>query len=228
MLAIAKVTPEWMGPPTADEIRRLDGERMLADPLFSEPPAEEDVALAETLLAERSPAELAALLARVYRTRLPAPEDVTDPGDRGGRAVTGRAPYDPMDAERIAAMGPAVWFRLNLGRRDNADPRRLLPLLTRRGKVDREVIGAIRIFERETKFEIRGGAARQFAEAFARNGSPEIQVEALGNEGAPPPRDFKSPRATKHTRHVERGAERAPGAKPPYRKGKVARAPQQG
>lgn len=231
MLAIAKVTPEWMGPPTADEIRRLDGERMLADPLFSEPPAEEDVALAETLLAERSPAELAALLARVYRTRLPAPEDVTDPGDRGGRAVTGRAPYDPMDAERIAAMGPAVWFRLNLGRRDNADPRRLLPLLTRRGKVDREVIGAIRIFERETKFEIRGGAARQFAEAFARNGSPEIQVEALGSEGAPPPRDFKSPRATKHSRQIdrggERGAERAPGPKP-HRKGKVARAPQQG
>ncbi|MGT2485646.1 helicase-related protein [Methylobacterium oryzae CBMB20] len=68
MFAIAKVSPEWSGPPSADEIRRLDGERMLSDPLFAEPPAEEDVALAETLLAGKSPEELAALLARVYRS----------------------------------------------------------------------------------------------------------------------------------------------------------------
>ena len=82
-------------------------------------------------------------------------------------------------------MGPAVWFRLNLGRRDKADPRRLLPMLTRRGGIGRQDIGAIRIFDRETKFEIRGKAAARFAEAFARNGSPEIQVEALaGDAGA--------------------------------------------
>jgi len=224
MLAIAKVTPEWMGPPSADEIRRLDGERMLSDPLFTEPPAEEDVALAETLLAERSPAELAALLARVYRSRLPAPEDVTDPGEKRG-AATSRAPYDPMDAERIAAMGPAVWFRLNLGRRDNADPRRLLPLLTRRGKVDREMIGAIRIFERETKFEIRGGAAQAFAAAFARNGSPEIQVEALIGE-APPPRGPKpkNPRGMKHARRIGDGPKDP--AKAGHRKGKPHQAAQ--
>ncbi|XYD11615.1 DEAD/DEAH box helicase [Methylobacterium sp. NMS12] len=211
MFAIAKVSPEWSGPPSADEIRRLDGERMLSDPLFSEPPAEEDVALAETLLAGKSPEELAALLARVYRTRLPAPEEVSDPGE--GRAPRGeRPPYDPMDPERIAAMGPAVWFRLNLGRRDNADPRRLLPMLTRRGGIGRQEIGAIRIFDRETKFEVRGNAAARFAESFARNGSPEIQVEALAGEGAPAerrgppagPKGFASPRAGKHQRKVER------------------------
>ncbi|GJD56712.1 DEAD/DEAH box helicase [Methylobacterium dankookense] len=224
MLAIAKVTPEWMGPPSADEIRRLDGERMLSDPLFTEPLAEEDVTLAETLLAERSPADLAALLARVYRSRLPAPEDVTDPGEKRG-AATSRAPYDPMDAERIAAMGPAVWFRLNLGRRDNADPRRLLPLLTRRGKVDREMIGAIRIFERETKFEIRGGAAQAFAAAFARNGSPEIQVEALVGE-APPPHGPKpkNPRGMKHARRIGDGPKEP--AKGGHRKGKPHQAAQ--
>ncbi|KAB1073954.1 DEAD/DEAH box helicase [Methylobacterium planeticum] len=207
MLAVAKITPEWAGPPSADEIRRLDGERMLKDPLFTEPPAEEDLAIAESLLAQRSPQELAAALAKVYRTRLPAPEDVTDPGDTGPRRATGRLPYDPADAERIDAMGPAVWFRLNLGRRDNADPRRLLPMLTRRGGIDRQEIGAIRIFDRETKFEVRGNAASRFAATFARNGSPEIQIEALnGNEGPAPerkgPKGFKSPRAGKHTREA--------------------------
>ena len=211
MFAIAKVSPEWSGPPSADEIRRLDGERMLSDPLFAEPPAEEDVALAETLLAGKSPEELAALLARVYRTRLPAPEEVSDPGE--GRAPRGeRPPYDPMDPERIAAMGPAVWFRLNLGRRDNADPRRLLPMLTRRGGIGRQEIGAIRIFDRETKFEVRGNAAARFAEAFARNGSPDIQVEALVGDAGPDerrdrpggPKGFASPRAGKHQRKVDR------------------------
>ncbi|MDH3030532.1 DEAD/DEAH box helicase [Methylobacterium fujisawaense] len=211
MFAIAKVSPEWSGPPSADEIRRLDGERMLSDPLFAEPPAEEDVALAETLLAGKSPEELAALLARVYRTRLPAPEEVSDPGE--GRAPRGeRPPYDPMDPERIAAMGPAVWFRLNLGRRDNADPRRLLPMLTRRGGIGRQEIGAIRIFDRETKFEVRGNAAARFAEAFARNGSPDIQVEALVGDAGPDerrdrpggPKGFASTRAGKHQRKVDR------------------------
>ena len=216
MFAVAKVSPEWSGPPSADEIRRLDGERMLSDPLFAEPPAEEDVALAETLLAGKSPEELAALLARVYRTRLPAPEEVSDPGE--GRAPRGeRPPYDPMDPEKIAAMGPAVWFRLNLGRRDNADPRRLLPMLTRRGGIGRQEIGAIRIFDRETKFEIRGNAAARFAEAFARNGSPEIQVEALTGDVAPAerkgrpdsPKGYASPRAGKHQRKAERSGPRA-------------------
>ncbi|MEA1830925.1 DEAD/DEAH box helicase [Methylobacterium durans] len=206
MLAIAKIAPEWSGPPTADEVRRLDGERMLSDPLFTDAPMEEDLALAEQLLAQIEPKDLAAALARVYRARLPAPEDVTDPGEVPGRRGSSNPRFDPMDAERIAAMGPAVWFRLNLGRRDNADPRRLLPLLTRRGGVDRQEIGAIRIFERETKFEVRGGAASRFAATFARNGSPEIQVVALAGDASPAdrpgPKGFKSPRAGKHARVV--------------------------
>ncbi|KQQ35811.1 helicase [Methylobacterium sp. Leaf125] len=204
MLMIAKVSFEWAGPPTADEIRRLDGERMWQDPIFTEEPAEEDVAMAETLMAQRTPQELAAALARIYRSRLPAPEDVTDPG--AGPERKSRPVYDPADADRIDAQGPAVWFRLNLGRRDNADPRRLLPMLTRRGNIGRQEIGAIRIFDRETKFEVRGGAASRFAQTFAKNGSPEIQVEPLlDDEPAREekgPKGLKSPRGARHEREI--------------------------
>ncbi|MGT2485645.1 DbpA RNA binding domain-containing protein [Methylobacterium oryzae CBMB20] len=85
-------------------------------------------------------------------------------------------------------------------------------MLTRRGGIGRQEIGAIRIFDRETKFEIRGNAAAHFAESFARNGSPEIQVEALGGDAGPAerkgrpdgPKGFASPRAGKHQRKVER------------------------
>ncbi len=210
LFAIAKVNPEWCGPPSADTIRHLDAERMLSDPLIAEPPSEDDAVLAQMLLANKTPEELAGLVARVYRNRLPAPEEVTDPGE--GRSRPERPAYDPMSSEAIAAMGPAVWFRLNLGRRDNADPRRLLPLLTRRGGLDRQEIGAIRIFERETKFEVRGSAASRFADSFARNGSPEIQVEALPAEFAPAPRKSHpgskgthSPRADRHRRQAGKG-----------------------
>ncbi|WP_375409439.1 DEAD/DEAH box helicase [uncultured Methylobacterium sp.] len=219
MLMIAKITAEWDGPPTAEEIRRLDGERMWQDPIFTEAASEEDVAIGEMLLAQRSPQELAAALARIYRSRLPSPEDVTDPG-AGPARRSERPVYDPADTARIDAEGPSVWFRLNLGRRDDADPRRLLPMLTRRGGIGRQEIGAIRIFDRETKFEVRGGVASRFATTFAKNGSPEIQVEALldgetadegkGHRNAGPknagPKGFKSPRAARH----ERVAAKAP------------------
>jgi ATP-dependent RNA helicase DeaD len=202
MLAIAKITAEWDGPPKAEDIRRLDGERLFQDPLFTEAATEEDLAMAQTLMAQRSPEELAAILARIYRARLPEPEDVTDPGAGPERRPT-RAVYDPADTARIDAEGPSVWFRLNLGRRDDADPRRLLPMLTRRGNVGRQEIGAIRIFDRETKFEVRGGAASRFATAFAKNGSPEIQIEALvGDEPAGERAPKSSPRAGRHEREA--------------------------
>lgn len=210
MLAIAKVNAEWTAPPTADEIRRLDGERMWQDPLFTEEASEEDTAMGQTLLARRSPEELAAALARIYRARLPEPEDVTDPGTGPERRE--RRVYDPADSDRIDAEGPAVWFRLNLGRRDNADPRRLLPMLTRRGNIGRQEIGAIRIFDRETKFEIRGGAASRFAATFAKNGSPEIQVEALlggdAERESTGPKGFKSPRGARHEREASKKPQR--------------------
>ncbi|ACA19006.1 DEAD/DEAH box helicase domain protein [Methylobacterium sp. 4-46] len=177
LMAQAGVVPVWSGPPPADEIRALDQERLLVDPLLTEETSEEDRAMAQALLAQRSAEDLAAALVRAYRARLPAPEEVTDPGFASGRPTAAR-----REGPR-PALGPSVWFRLNVGRRDNADPRRLLPMLCRRGGITREEVGAIRIFDRETKFEIRGGAAANFADSFGRSGSADLRVEPL--DGTP-------------------------------------------
>ena len=87
-------------------------------------------------------------------------------------------------------------------------------MLTRRGGIDRQEIGAIRIFDRETKFEVRGNAASRFAQAFARNGSPEIQVEALVADAPEAerrgPAGFQSPRAGKHERQAGKAPLRRP------------------
>src|SRR5690606_29198375 len=153
------------GPPTAESIRALDQRRMLQDPLLTDESSEEDLTMARALLEEKSPEELAAALVRVYRSRLPAPEDVFDPG--AARPREARAPRQaPGDRREGASAGPPgdrVWFRLDIGRANNADPKWLLPMICRRGKITRQDIGAIRVFERETKFEVAAEAAARFA-----------------------------------------------------------------
>ena len=195
LLAVAKAEAAWSAVPTADEIRRLDQDRMAQDPLLAEEPSEDDLAMARTLLEQRSAEEVAAALVRVYRSRLPAPEDVTDPGAQAPRRPRneferphGREGGHGREAARPADHTGAggAWFRMNIGRRNNADPRWLLPMLCRRGGVGKGDIGAIRIFDRETKFEVRDGAARQFAEAVRRGENAEPRIEPASE--APPRR----------------------------------------
>ncbi len=197
LLAGAGIVPVWGGPPAADEIRRLDQERLLQDAIFTEEAGEEDRALATALLAGRTPEEVAVALARLYRQRLPAPEDVTDPGfapprrepslrpgktgDRPG--TTGDRPGDPGERPRVPRRAPqegGSWFRLNVGRNGNADPKWLLPMLCRRGGVTRDDVGPIRIFERETKVEIREEAAARFAKAVRGTDIAGIRIEPAG------------------------------------------------
>ncbi len=192
MLGMAQIQPSWSGPPTADEIRRLDQERMAQDPLLAEEPSEEDLVMARTLLGQRSAEEVAAALVRVYRSRLPAPEEVTDPGQsQPVRKAPLQHEAGPRDWAKGGAPGAgAAWFRMNIGRRNNADPRWLLPMLCRRGGITKGDIGAIRIFDRETKFEVRDGAARKFAETIrsGQNLDPRIEPAAEAPPQRPRPR----------------------------------------
>ena len=172
------ITPSWSGPPTPEDIRTLDHERMLRDALITEEPNEEDAGAGLALLAAHSPEHLAAALVRLYRSRLPAPEEVADPGVT--RAARDRAA--DRDFGGGAAPGSA-WFSLNVGRSKNADPKWLLPLICRRGNVTRQEIGAIRIFEEETAFEVSLAAAERFGEAV-RKVEGDVTIEPL--PGGPP------------------------------------------
>src|SRR6201996_5683987 len=86
LLNLGGIDAVWGTAPTADEIRKLDQERMLRDALFAEETTAEDLILARALLAERSAEDIAAALARLYRARLPSPEDILDPGQGAGRS----------------------------------------------------------------------------------------------------------------------------------------------
>ncbi|MGH2340977.1 DEAD/DEAH box helicase [Segnochrobactraceae bacterium EtOH-i3] len=186
----AELQPTWSGPPTADEIRKLDQTRLMADPMFSEEPAEEDLALAKDLVAEHSAEELAIALARLYRARLPAPEDVTDPGEnRSPRSPRDRDSRDSRDTRKPGGpRGDSVWFRLNVGRQDDADPKWLLPMLCRRGGVARQDIGAIRIFADETRIEISETVSAKFAANVTPQNGSDIRIEPLPADARPAPR----------------------------------------
>lgn len=192
LLSDAGVDVTWSGPPSAEEIRRLDQERMLADPLVMEEPGEEDLELAQALLTQRSPEQVAAALVRLYRDRLPAPEEVFDPGE--GRAARQRERgAEPRPAARArdsragaaGGSGNTVWFRMPVGRRKNADPKWLLPLICRRGDVTKQDVGSIRIFDSETVFEVAEDLADEFlARARASQGG-DVPIEPMTGDSGP-------------------------------------------
>ncbi|MFC5069509.1 DEAD/DEAH box helicase [Flaviflagellibacter deserti] len=186
LMASARVVPVWSGPPTAEEILELDQQRLMQDPMLQEAPAEEDIAMAQTLLVSRSAEEIAAALVRVWRSQLPAAEEVFDPGDRRDSRDPRqeRAPQEARPQREPFANG--AWFHMRIGRRENADPKWLLPMLCRRGNVTRQEIGAIRIFERETKFEVAASAADRFAHAV-RKADGDIEIVPLRDGGAAAP-----------------------------------------
>jgi ATP-dependent RNA helicase DeaD len=205
VLQAAGVAASWGGPPAAEAIRQRDQERMLADPILFEESQEEDRVLARALLQGRSAEDIAAALARLYRARLPAPEELfegpairREPESRearkGGRKGNDAEPRSAWTREareaREGAQG-AVWFRLNVGREKNADPKWLIPLICRRGHVTKPEIGAIRVFGRETKFEIVPAAAERFAAAVKDNADDGIRIEPAG---APAPSGRAEPR----------------------------------
>ena len=171
LLASANIRAIWEAPPAAEAIRLADQQRLLTDPVLAEEAMEEDIAFGRELLAARGAETVAAALIRLYRSRLPAPEDVFAP--EPAPQETPR-PWRDRSGETDANK---VWFRAAVGRRGNADPKWLIPLICRIGGVTKQEIGLIRIFDRESKFEIVAAAASRFAAAVRNAGKAEIRIE---------------------------------------------------
>ncbi|MFN3867893.1 MAG: DEAD/DEAH box helicase [Hyphomicrobiaceae bacterium] len=95
------------------------------------------------------------------RPRKPWQRDGESNADRRPRQSRGDGDTGTGRARREDPR-PMSWFRINIGRERNADPRWLLPLICRAGGVTKTEIGAIRIEQRETRFQILAEAADQF------------------------------------------------------------------
>lgn len=181
MLRGARVGAQWLPAPTPEDIRAKDRERLLttlAEPVEVD---EADRELGAQLLTRMSPEDIAAALVRAHRARLPAPEELLEapapfvPGVRAERGA--ERGQDALPPGHRAGFEDTVWFTIDIGRRQNADPRWLLPLLCRRGHITKAEVGAIRIEANATRFEIPRAAALRFVAALKR-------TEGKGDEGS--------------------------------------------
>jgi ATP-dependent RNA helicase DeaD len=177
MLRGAKIPVEWTTAPSKEAILEQDNARLRATLLTKAELDEADWALGAELLAEKSAKEIAAMLVRSARAALPAPEELLDASEPPPRREGPRPGFEDTQ-----------WFRMDIGRRQNADPRWLLPLICRRGHLSRGDIGAIRIAANESLFEIPRAAVQRFLGAVKRTGEAgdegaDIRFEMV--EGAP-------------------------------------------
>jgi len=198
----ARIEATWQSPPTADDIRAQDQTRLVAEILPAAEASEEDLALARTILEQRSAEDIAAAYVRLTRARMPAPEDLAenepeprsyaptrDRTERGGRS-NDRGPERDRGAPEPPRPGfeDAVWFKIDIGRNKNAEARWILPMVCRRGHATKRDIGAIRIFERETRFQITAEAVERFEVAITKGDADGGRIVRL-DDGAPIPRD---------------------------------------
>ncbi|MEO6093700.1 MAG: DEAD/DEAH box helicase [Novosphingobium sp.] len=170
MLRQARITAEWVPVPSPEAIREQDRHRLFAALTQPVEAGEQDQALAGQLVERMSPHELALALVRAHRSRMPEPEELTEISAAQG---PGRA-----EAHHRAGFDDVVWFRMDIGRRHNADPRWILPLLCRRGHITRNEIGAIRITPNETFFQVPQTVEAKFRAALARTSKPGNEDEA--------------------------------------------------
>jgi ATP-dependent RNA helicase DeaD len=262
MLARARVNAVWGNAPSADDIRKIDQERLLQNPMLVEPGTEDDMAMADQLLKAHGPRELAAAFVKIYRAGLPAPEEIEDEApfqrdsrparehsarkegprsegpreDRKPREPRNDAPREPRnDAPREprehrprphttgerqhapthergaapGAMANGVWFRLNVGRERNADPKWLLPEICRQGEVTKKDVGAIKVFEMETLFQIDAAAAPKFTILVAERKKGGVRIS--------PALDQSGESTAKPREKVAQGD--TPGDTPPHKPG---------
>ncbi len=200
MLRGAKIEADWISAPTASDIRQNDRKRLLDALLEPQEFDDDDRELAAELLEQRSAEDIAATLVRMHRAALPQVEELIANTPEARQA-------DKQDRHR-PGFEDVIWFRMNVGRRQNADPRWILPLLCRRGHITRNEIGAIRIGPAETFFQVPRAIADRFADAVARTAGSEDGGDILIEVSAESPRD------------MARGNRKSggPGGKPPFKR----------
>lgn len=217
LLRDANITAEWSAPPSAAEIIERDNERLLANMTLDREVSEEERTLVTRLLKAHSPEHIATAFIRQYRSGQSAPEELTH--------VT----YDPDNYDRSSDRRErkqrsredfpnGVWFALNVGRKQKAEPKWILPMLLKSGGLKKPEIGAIKITETRTFIEVDPSGVGRFLENIGPDGKIEKAITATKLDGQP---DFNSQGGDQPSRkpHKDKG-KKDPRAKDEGRKDK--------
>ena len=160
MLRGAQISAEWLAAPSSKAIREQDHVRLMEKLTQQVEYDDADRKLANELMSRMTPEDIAAALVQAHRHKLPQPEELiadTPAAREKHKADTHRPGFEDV-----------VWFKMSIGRRQNAEPRWLLPMICRRAHVTRNEIGAIRIGQNESFFQIPRALASKVSDAIAR------------------------------------------------------------
>ncbi|MEZ5998731.1 MAG: DEAD/DEAH box helicase [Hyphomonas sp.] len=234
LLSDAKIEASWGRPPSAEEINAADDARLMADPAFTADMTDADAALAAALIERHGADAVARAFVARARAGRSAPEDLrevdlTPPKARRERSYDDgpREPREKRGKAERKGFDDAVWVRLNVGRKKNAEARWILPVLCKAGGLSRDDIGAIRINPGDTHVELTRDAAARFFETIGEGGSVEKGLRAEPMDGAPKPyerreRDERPERADRPAPHIRKkydpDAPREFSGKKPYKK----------
>ncbi|MCG6901997.1 MAG: DEAD/DEAH box helicase [Rhodobacter sp.] len=158
ILKFAKLRAEWSAAPSADAVIERDQERMMADPAWFEAIADAEAGAVQQLIERFSAEQIAAAFLRLFNSRHTAPEELADADEK---------------PQARPEFGPSVWFSVPGGRSQNAEPRRLLPMLCKAGGLSKDDFGAIRVQQDESFVEIREASVAGFLQAIG----PDMRVE---------------------------------------------------
>ena len=142
---------------------------------------------ADQLLTEFTPQQVATAFLRLSRAGKSAPEDiqlvsVDGPArrefrdDKGAGKKGGKASRD---------FAESLWVSISVGRKQNAEPRWLIPLMCNAGGLTKSDIGYIRIEQNQTHIELDANQADRFLEAMGSNMTLEKNVRVKVLEAKP-------------------------------------------
>jgi ATP-dependent RNA helicase DeaD len=200
LLSDAKIEASWQSVPTPKKIEKTMVKRarrkvhaiMKTLPSFGETERE----YAQSLLSEYDAETLVAQLLELAVPTLPRnPLDVASIEE--GRGARGR-PNDRKERDSDGRRGPPrknvrkgnngsdtyVRFGVNTGRTEGATPQRLLAMICRRGNISGRFVGAMKINETSTSFDVSTEIAKDFESSSAQKDSrdPHLNIYREGHD----------------------------------------------
>ncbi|MBX3182000.1 MAG: DEAD/DEAH box helicase [Polyangiaceae bacterium] len=204
MLQLAKVAVAWRPAPSPERVLKARTKR--ARVRFHEAlraelgPSEAELGYAAGLLESEDPARVVATLLRLAEE--PLPREPLTLGRVEARPAREAAPAGRLGA---GAPGPEIGFVpffINFGARSGANASRVIAHVCRRAGIEGRAIGAVRVEERMSVFEVRADLAQRFELAVRRPDprEPLLRIERFrtdskrpGGLGGPGPGGFGGP-----------------------------------
>jgi ATP-dependent RNA helicase DeaD len=208
LLQGARLEAAWAAAPSLKEIQEMDKERLLSDPSLTATYDADALKVAQELLERHGAEQVAAAFLKVRQADMPSAEDLLDAPVQQEARGEARGKREKQTRER-EPFGESVWFKMTAGRKERAEPSWLLPIICRLGHVTKREVGAIKIGETETRFEIKAKDAGRFIDAVAASGGGEksiriTQEESAGAEWVPEVTPMERPTAAPKKKDKDR------------------------